>query len=187
MEVRALEFGLPAICKPSLVVCSVNIPNSCNILIVYAIGYRWSTISLMPGRKTFEYHRYYRSFGWKIMPFQVNMWYNVIKYLYSTSSQYLFRGLLSTDQMLNVLLWTNSFSQLSAVSWKSHQKQAHPHAWNQPQNPVDRFIHSFIQAISILPLQAHYYSEVLPIQHGYCVGATGNCEWRTCPRSLCGG
>ena len=40
---------------------------------------------------------------------------------------------------------------------------------------------SFIQAISIAPLQVHYYSEVLPTQHGYCVrvscrSATGNCE-----------
>ena len=29
---------------------------------------------------------------------------------------------------------------------------------------------SFIQAISDAPLQVHYYSEALPIQHGYCVG-----------------
>jgi len=41
------------------------------------------------------------------------------------------------------------------------------------------------------PLQVHYYSEALPTLHGYCVGvprqsATGNCEWRTCPRSLRG-
>jgi len=28
--------------------------------------------------------------------------------------------------------------------------------------------HLFIQVISIAPLQAHYYSEALPIQHGYC-------------------
>ena len=39
----------------------------------------------------------------------------------------------------------------------------------------------FIQAISIAPLQSHYYSEALPTQHGYCAGisrrsATGNCE-----------
>jgi len=50
----------------------------------------------------------------------------------------------------------------------------------------------FIQAISLAPLQVHYFSEALPTQHGYCVGvsrrsATGNCEWRTCPRSLCRG
>jgi len=49
----------------------------------------------------------------------------------------------------------------------------------------------FIQAISIAPLKVHYYSEVLPTQHGYCVrvsrrSATGNCNWRTCPRSLRG-
>ena len=49
----------------------------------------------------------------------------------------------------------------------------------------------FIQAISIAPLQVHYYSAALPTQHGYCVGASrrsaaGNCEWRTCPRSLRG-
>jgi len=31
------------------------------------------------------------------------------------------------------------------------------------------FIHSFIQAISIAPLQVHFYSEALPTQHGYCV------------------
>jgi len=51
---------------------------------------------------------------------------------------------------------------------------------------------SFIQAISIVPLQVHYYLEVLPTQHRYCVrvsrqSATGNCEWRTCPIFLCGG
>ena len=52
-----------------------------------------------------------------------------------------------------------------------------------------RFIHSFIQAITIAPLPVHYYSEVLPTQHGCCVGISGlsvtdNCEWRTFPRSL---
>src|SRR6218665_312858 len=51
---------------------------------------------------------------------------------------------------------------------------------------------SFIQAISIAPLQVHYNSEALPTQHGYYVrvlrrSATGNCEQRTCPRSLRGG
>jgi len=45
-----------------------------------------------------------------------------------------------------------------------------------------------IQAISIVPLQVHYYSE-LPTQNGDCVGvsrlsATGNCEWKTCPSFL---
>src|SRR6218665_652780 len=53
------------------------------------------------------------------------------------------------------------------------------------------FIH-FIQTNSIAPLQVHYYSEALPTQHRYCAGisrlsATGNCEGRTCPRSLRGG
>jgi len=57
---------------------------------------------------------------------------------------------------------------------------------------VKHSIHSFIPDISIVPLQDHYYSEKLPTQHGYCVRvlrkrATGNCEWRTCPRSLHGG
>src|SRR6218665_3558530 len=50
-------------------------------------------------------------------------------------------------------------------------------------------IHSFILAIYIAPLQAHFCSEALPTQHGYCDGvsrriATGNCELKTCPRSL---
>ena len=48
---------------------------------------------------------------------------------------------------------------------------------------------SFIQAISIAPLQVHFYSEGLPTQHGYCAevsrrSARGNCEWRTCPIDL---
>src|SRR6218665_2172886 len=51
--------------------------------------------------------------------------------------------------------------------------------------------HSFIQTISITPLQVQFYSEALPTQHGYCAGvsrrsATGNCELMTCPRSLPG-
>jgi len=37
-----------------------------------------------------------------------------------------------------------------------------------------RVIHAFIQAISITPLQVHYYyySEALPTQRGYCVGVS---------------
>src|SRR6218665_951508 len=50
---------------------------------------------------------------------------------------------------------------------------------------MGKSIHSFIQTISIAPLQVHYYSEVLPTQHGYCAGvprrsATGNRKLRTC-------
>src|SRR6218665_3957199 len=33
-------------------------------------------------------------------------------------------------------------------------------------------IHSFIQTISIVPLQVHCYSEALLTQHGYCVGVS---------------
>src|SRR6218665_1547189 len=54
-------------------------------------------------------------------------------------------------------------------------------------------MNSFIQTISIAPLQVNYYSEALPTQHEYtyCAGvsrrsATGNCELRTCPRPLRG-
>jgi len=57
---------------------------------------------------------------------------------------------------------------------------------------IHSFMHSFIQDISIAPLQVHYYSEALPTWHEYCVGvsrqsATSNCEWGTFPRSLHGG
>src|SRR6218665_3798489 len=57
---------------------------------------------------------------------------------------------------------------------------------------IHSFIHSFIQTISIAHLQVPFYSEALPTQHGYCArvsrrSATGNCELRTCPRSLRGG
>src|SRR6218665_1222341 len=53
-------------------------------------------------------------------------------------------------------------------------------------------IHSFIQAISIAPLQVRRYSEALPTQHGYCAevsrrSATDNCKLRTFPRSQRGG
>jgi len=53
-------------------------------------------------------------------------------------------------------------------------------------------LHSFIQAISIMPIQVHYHSEALLTQHGYCVrvsrrSATSNCRWRTCSKYLCGG
>src|SRR6218665_1040804 len=41
--------------------------------------------------------------------------------------------------------------------------------------------HSFIQTISIAPLQVHYCSEALPTQHGYCAkvsrqSAASNCR-----------
>src|SRR6218665_156541 len=31
------------------------------------------------------------------------------------------------------------------------------------------YFNSFIQVVSIAPLQVHYYSEALPTQHEYCV------------------
>src|SRR6218665_4099045 len=45
---------------------------------------------------------------------------------------------------------------------------------------IHSFICSFIQAMSMAPLQVHYYSEALRTQHEYHVGvsrqsATGNC------------
>ena len=46
---------------------------------------------------------------------------------------------------------------------------------------IHSLLHSSIEAISIAPLQVHYYPEALPTQQGYCVGVsrrsvTGNCE-----------
>src|SRR6218665_102764 len=35
------------------------------------------------------------------------------------------------------------------------------------------------QAISIAPLQVHYYSEALPTQHGYCVGVSRRMQHAT--------
>src|SRR6218665_2058974 len=49
----------------------------------------------------------------------------------------------------------------------------------QKEREIDQsLINSFIQAISIAPLQVHYYSEALPTQHGYCAGVSrqSNCE-----------
>jgi len=39
---------------------------------------------------------------------------------------------------------------------------------DKPFNFNETFIHSFIQAISLAPLQIHYYSEALPTQQGCC-------------------
>src|SRR6218665_2328747 len=49
------------------------------------------------------------------------------------------------------------------------------------------FIHSFIQAISIAPLQVHYYSEVLPTQHGYGVGVHAEAPQVTASKGLAQG
>jgi len=56
-------------------------------------------------------------------------------------------------------------------------------------------IHSFVPDISIVLLQVHYYSEALQSPDNSIDtvskltrrSTTGNCEWRTCPRSLRGG
>jgi len=37
---------------------------------------------------------------------------------------------------------------------------------------TEEIIHSFIQAISIAPLQVHYYSKALLTHHGYCAGVS---------------
>src|SRR6218665_686112 len=58
--------------------------------------------------------------------------------------------------------------------------------------PHHSFIHSFIPAISIAPLQVLYYSEALLttariLYRSFMPKRTGNCRYRTCPRSLHGG
>jgi len=60
------------------------------------------------------------------------------------------------------------------------------------------FVHTILShtILSIYHFVRYHFvrspSEALSTQHGYCVGssrrsATGNCERRTCPRSLRGG
>ena len=53
-----------------------------------------------------------------------------------------------------------------------------------PWLPMWVFIHSFILDISIVPLQVHYYSEVLPTQHGYCVGVSRRSAQATASKGL---
>jgi len=53
---------------------------------------------------------------------------------------------------------------------------------------VNSFIDSGYFCSASSSLQVNYYSEAFLTQHGYCArvsrrSATGNCEWRTCPRS----
>ena len=60
------------------------------------------------------------------------------------------------------------------------------------EKPLHSLQHSFILAISIAPLQVHYYSEVLTttariLYRSFTPKCTGNCKQRTCPRSLRGG
>ena len=55
---------------------------------------------------------------------------------------------------------------------------------------TDSLIHSFIQAISIAPLQVHYYSEALPTgstQLGYCVGVSREAPQATASEGLAQG
>ena len=46
---------------------------------------------------------------------------------------------------------------------------------------------AFIPDISIAPLQVHFYSDIDTVSKLTHRSATGNYEWRTCPRSLRGG
>ena len=48
-------------------------------------------------------------------------------------------------------------------------------------------VYSFIHAISIAPLQVHYYSEALPTQHGYCVGVSREAPQATASEGLAQG
>ena len=50
-------------------------------------------------------------------------------------------------------------------------------------------IHSllFILAISIAPLEVHYYSEALPTQHGYCIGVSRQSAQATVSKGLAQG
>ena len=43
---------------------------------------------------------------------------------------------------------------------------------------------TFIQAISIAPLEFHYYSEVLSTQHGYCIGVSSRAPQATASEVL---
>ena len=94
--------------------------------------------------------------------------------------------------------WTSPYSleanQMGTVlggnrlRWKLYSKETVPDE-KLHLVTIHSFIHSFIQTISIALLQVHFYSEALPTQQGYSAGvsrgsATGNCELRTCPRSL---
>ena len=44
--------------------------------------------------------------------------------------------------------------------------------------------HSFIPFTSIAPLQALYYSEALPLQHGYCIGVSRRSAQATAGKGL---
>jgi len=48
-------------------------------------------------------------------------------------------------------------------------------------------LNSFIQAISIAPVQVHYYSEALPIQHRYCAGISRRSATATVSEGLAQG
>jgi len=101
----------------------------------------------------------------------------------------------------NFIIWLATLSRWQnlglwlAEGLKSGSEHAHSHdlICLNVHSLIHLFIHSgYFYSATVLPLQVLYYSEAFPTQHGYCArisrrSATGNCEWRTCPRSLRGG
>ena len=81
---------------------------------------------------------------------------------------------LSADKYFVRLTRTNNFNcELRTCSRSLHrmfQAKLHIQLAIIQQLMHEASFHSFIQSISIVPLQVHYYSEALPTQHGYCAG-----------------
>ena len=72
------------------------------------------------------------------------------------------------------------------VTTESLQTAGHSLTSTRTTSKVFIYLFIFIHAISIAPLQVHYYSEALPTQHGYCFGisrrsATGNLRLKDLP------
>src|SRR6218665_4028462 len=99
--------------------------------------------------------------------------------LFTTSQGFYFRTFFSSSKYAH--FGFSDYHTLTSAGLRSVlQRSAHS------------FIHSFIHSghfYNASPNRLLAYSEALPTQHGYCAGvsrrsATGNCELRTCPRSL---
>src|SRR6218665_3721153 len=83
---------------------------------------------------------------------------------------------------------TLAFRDCSYHNYHHRHRRSHHHS----TVIIINIIHFFIQAISIAPLKSTTTQRRSRLQHGYCVevshrSATGNCDRRTCPRSLSGG
>src|SRR6218665_1081014 len=73
----------------------------------------------------------------------------------------------------NISLHTSILETQFTVDWQTIQlRHTSCNLLNSAAKKCVTLPFSFIQTISIAPLQVHFYSEALPTRHGYCAGVS---------------